>query len=370
MGDRRENVGKKLLMKPLESFGIGRMMTDEDFRITEISEQSANLLGATADFLIAKQLSSDIGPERDVLEEAAGGKIRLSKCKTADGATANICFRVMKVDGADSSGYDVIFLKESQALKCTGGESAHFQEVVHELEYNSAQTLFLERLIESTGHDLKTPLGIILGYCELLFKGKANGSTAEQERIHKTIYKNCAWISEMVERLEDFSSIVRRCKEERRSRVNFAAVLKETAAKLYKSSFTSQVKLCVEGEETAEITASPSVLAALCEELMKNAILYCRKDREVVFTVSLEGGKASASMEIPALEEDAPSINHLLDRIFVQPPDFHRESQETKTFCLGLGAVRYLVMLLGGSLTASSGRKESAVIAIEFPAAG
>lgn len=362
-----EKLGIKKALRPLEAFGIGRLITDADFRVVEISEQSARLLGAEPEDLLSKQLTGEIGPSRNVLEEAAEGKIHLSECRTADGGTINVCFRVMKLNGGSGSeGYDVIFLKESDTLKCSGGESVHFHEVIHELEYNHSQTVFLEKLIESTGHDLKTPLGVVLGYCELLFKGKGNGG-ADQDRIHRTIYKNCAWISEMVERLEDFTSIVKHGKDDKKQQVSLAGSLKEAAGRLYRTSFSSKVKLNIEGPESVAVSAPPSLVASMSDELLRNAILYSRSDREVTLAVSQDGSKATAIMLIPAMEDEAPTMNHLIERIFVQPPDFHKESAERKPVCLGLGAVKYLVIMMGGMMNASSGPGESARIVIELP---
>ncbi|HNQ77748.1 MAG TPA: PAS domain-containing sensor histidine kinase [Acidobacteriota bacterium] len=370
MSDVGEHVGKKRALRPLESFGIGRLITDEDFRVVEISEQSARLLGAEPEDLLSKRLTGEIGPRREVLEEAARGKIHLSECRTADGGTINVCFRVMKLNGgSDAEGFDVIFLKESDTQKCSGGESVHFHEVIHELDYNHAQTIFLERLLESTGHDLKTPLGVVLGYCELLFKGKANGA-GDSDRIHRTIYRNCAWISEMVERLEEFTSIVKHCKDEKRKPVSFTQALRDSAGRLSRTSFATKVKLHIEGPESSdtEISEPPNLIASMADELLRNAILYSRSDREVAISVSRDGKKVCAAMLIPAMEEDAPTMNHLMERVFVQPPDFHKESAEQKPVCLGLGAVKYLVMMMGGTMNASSGPGESARIVVELPA--
>lgn len=369
MPDRGEKVGKKASLKPLESFGIGRLVTDSDFRVTEISEPSARLLGAEPEDLLSRQLCSENGPKREVLEDASRGRIHLSECRTADGRTVNFCFRVMKLNGGESEGYDIVFMKESENQKCSGGESAHFHEMIHELEYNHAQTAFLERLFEATGHDLKTPLGVVLGYCELMFKGRSSQTAAEQERIQKTIYKNCAWISEMVEKLEDFTSTIRRCKEEKRVAVNLARSLRESAGKLYKTSFTTQVKLNVEGPETVTVEGSPSLFSLISDELLKNSILICKEDREVPVTVLQKGGRSIVIIEVPVLEEEAPSTTHLAERVFIHPPDFHKESAEVKTFCLGLGAVKYLAMMFGGSLTVTGSSREGARITLEFPSA-
>lgn len=370
MPDRGEKVEKKASLRPLETFGIGRLITDNDFRVTEISEPSARLLGAEPEELLSRQLCSENGPKREILEEAARGRIHLSECRTSDGRSANFCFRVIKLNGGESEGYDVVFMKESENLKCSGGESAHFHEMIQELEYKQAQTAFLERLLESTGHDLKTPLGVVLGYCELLFKGKATQAATEQERIQKTIYRNCAWISEMVEKLEDFTSTIRRCREEKREAVNLAQSLRESAGKLCKTSFTTQVKLNVEGPETVTVSGAPSLFSLISDELLKNSILICREDREILVTVLEKGGRSIVITEIPALVDEAPSTGHLAERVFIHPPDFHKESAEIKAFCLGLGAVKYLVMMLGGSLTVTGRSREGARITVEFPSGG
>jgi K+-sensing histidine kinase KdpD len=362
----REDLGRKRALRPIESFGIGRIITDSDFRVTEISEESARLLGGEPEQLLSRELSKDFGPRREILEQAAAGTIQLSECRTADGNTANACFRVLKLDGTQPEGYDVLFLKESSELKCSGSESVHFQEVMSGLSDNQAYTAFLDKLLESAGHDLKTPLGVVLGYCELLIKSKANSNSIDQERIHKTIYRNCAWISEMVEKLEDYASLVRRSKEERREIVNLAGALKETTERLSRTAFANQIKLNVESRGDIKVMAPPAIVAAMLDELLKNSILYCKKERELSIAVSREKGRPRVTVDIPSLEDDSPSFNHLVDRLFTQPPDFHKEQRETKPFCLGLGAVKSLAVMLGGAMSAIKGSDDRAQFILEF----
>jgi K+-sensing histidine kinase KdpD len=367
MKKRGEDLGRKRALRPIESFGVGRIITDNDFKIVETSEESARLLGAEPQQLFSQELSKDIGPAREVLEKAVNGTIQLSGCRTADGNTANACFRVLKLDGLQTEGYDILFMKESSELKCSGSESAHFREVLNELNDNQAHTEFLEKLLESTGHDLKTPLGVVLGYCELLFKYKQDSINVEQERIYKTIYRNCAWISEIVEKLEEFSSLVRRSKDEKREIVDLAGAIKETSDRLYKTAFVNQIALSSETPDDIKVMASPALISAILDELMKNAILYCKKERELSIKITNENLKANVIVEIPSLEDDAPSLNHLLDRIFIQPPDFYKEQREPKPLCLGLGAVKYLSIMLGGSISAVRWLNDGAALILELP---
>jgi K+-sensing histidine kinase KdpD len=370
MSSGRDVVGRKKAFMPIESFGIGRVITDMDFRITEISEESARLLGGNSDQLLSRQLSVDLGPKREVLEDAANGTIQLSECITADGTKANACFRVLKLNGKDGAafeGYDVLFLKESGELKCSGSESVHFHEVLSELDENRNHTVFLEKLLESVGHDLKTPIGVILGYCELVFKTKQGSLPGDNERVLKTIYKNCAWIADMVEQLELFSSLVRRGKEEQKESVSLSEQLKDTSARLSKTAFSSQVKLNLGHIEEIEVFTSPILLSTVLDEIFKNAILYCKKEREIEISLHKNKGNAKVVVEIQSLEEDFSSISHIADRLFIQPPDFHREPKDMKLSCLGLGAVRHLGILLGSSISAVKSANESACLILEMP---
>ncbi|MCX7831174.1 MAG: hypothetical protein N2445_09005, partial [Acidobacteria bacterium] len=106
-----ETEGKKEELPSFESLYAGRFQTDKNFKVTEISHESAALLNCPPEDIISKEFGSDFGPARSIIEDSLKGKIQLSDCKCLDGSSCNICLRVKERE--DQKGYNIVFFKES-----------------------------------------------------------------------------------------------------------------------------------------------------------------------------------------------------------------------------------------------------------------
>jgi len=115
----------------------------------------------------------------------------MCKFSGENGFSCNCCFRIKR----NKDGYNVIFLKEGNDFKCKDGEEVRLSELEREKEHFERYCHFLENVIASIGHDIKTPLGVILGYCELILRANSHPGPVDTDRAIRTIHRNCSWLA-------------------------------------------------------------------------------------------------------------------------------------------------------------------------------
>ncbi len=342
MSDERE--GKKEELPSFESLYVGRFKIDKNLRVVDISDESARILNCTAADLISKEFTADFGPGKNLFEDFLEGKVQICECKMVDGTSCNMCFRIK--ESSNGKGFDVVFAKECPPFECHDGESLHYRELLVKSRDLENHALFLENLFANIGYDLKTPLGIILGYCELLIKSKASASgSVDTERALRTIYRNCAWIADIVEKLELLVSLVKRGKGENKIWLDIKMYLQETISRHTRTSFAKMTRIETDKIDDIKILASPTLISLLFDEIIKNAVQFSRKGKEIVINLIRTDEKVKLTVEIASLEEEIPPLNHFIERLFPYTYDPKKDDYSTKVECLGLGAVKYLAHL-------------------------
>ncbi|MFB3851691.1 MAG: sensor histidine kinase [Acidobacteriota bacterium] len=360
---RDEREGKKEELQDFESLFVGRFKTDKDLRVLEISEASSELLNCSPSDIITKQFTVDFGPTKAIFEDSLKGKVQLCEFKNIDGTSCNACFRIK--ENEEGSGYDVVFIKEQPPFKCIDGESVHYRELLAKSQDIEKAGEFFENLFTNISYDLKTPLGIVLGYCEILFKAKTSNSPVDTERALRTIYRNCAWMADIVEKLESLAILVKRGKNENKIWLDLKDYLNDNISRLTKTSFSKMTKIETDKIEDVKIYASPTLISALFDEVLKNSIHYSKKGKEIVINLFKSNGTVKITIEIYSIEDEVPPLSHLSERLFPFAFDPKKDDFSTKVECLGLGAVKYLAHLNGFSFTIKRRLPEGETITLE-----
>ena len=361
MTDERE--GKKEELQTFESLFVGRFKTDKELRIMEISEASSELLNCSPSDIISKKFTTDFGPPKAFFDDALSGKVQLCEFKNLDGTSCNACFRARETLCGD--GYDIVFIKEQPPFKCMDGESVHYRELLLKSQDLERAGEFFENLFANISYDLKTPLGIVLGYCEILFKSKSSNSPVDTERALRTIYRNCAWMADIVEKIESLAVLVKRGKNENKVWLNLKDYLLDNISRLTKTSFAKMTRIETDKLDDVQIFASPTLISALLDEVLKNAIHYSKKGKEIVINLIKSNESIKLTIEICSLEDEVPPLSHLSERLFPYAFDPKKDDFSTKVECLGLGAVKYLAHLNGFSFSTKKRHPEGEIIVLE-----
>ncbi len=358
----RDFEGKMIRNFKPEDLLVGSILLDNDFRVVDISEESANLLNSLPSDLLSKKFGEDFGPSKSHLEENLNGITRMCEFSGENGFSCNCCFRIKKND----SGYDVIFFKEGSNFKCGDGKETQFSELKREKEHFERYCHFLENVLASIGHDIKTPLGVILGYCELILRANSHPSPVDTDRAIRTIHRNCSWLANVVENLEDFSSIIKRGKSEEKVLIDISSKLQETIKRLSKPSFAKQIRIELQNIQSVKIYASPIVLSALLDELIRNSIASCRKNGDIFINLMDDEQNKILEIEIPHLEEEFHPLTQLTERLFPILFDSKKEDFSEKVELLGFGAVKHLALSEKFNFKVQKSGVEGYILTLEF----
>ena len=338
-----------------ESLYVGKLILDGDLRVVEISDDSAQLLNCSPSDILSKKFCSDFGPKKAEFEECLNGRVQVCEFKTLNGDSFNACFRTK--ERSNKEGYEVVFIKETPHFSCQDGESVHYQQLLsHSVELEK-QAEFFENIFSNISYDLKTPIGIVLGYCELLLKSKTQGTQVDTERALRTIYRNCAWIADVVEKLESLTILVKRGKSENKVLLDLGNYINETVSRLTKISFAKMTRIETKRIDEIKLFASSTLVSLLIDELFKNAIYYCKRGKEIEVNLLKSKETIKLSVEISSLEDELPPLNHILD--------FKNDNFSAKVECLGLGAVKYLANLNDFSFNIKKKGSEGEIIILE-----
>lgn len=361
MSDEREGQRKNL--EDFESLFVGRFKTDKNLRVIEISDKSANLLNGVSSDIISRKFTTDFGPDMSFFEDSLKGRVQLCEFRMLDGTSCNMCLRIKECD--NNEGYDVVFCKDQPPFECHDGEGIHYRELLSKLKDLETSAIFFENLFAHVSYDLKTPLGIVLGYCELLFKSKSSASPVDSERALRTIYRNCAWMADILEKLESLASLVKMGKSENKGYINLKDYLQETVSRLAKTSFTKMTKITLNHIEDFQLYASPTLVSLLLDEILKNAVSFSRKGNEIIINILKSNETLKMTIEIVSLEEGLPPLNNLTEKLFPYTTDPKKDDFSTKVECLGLGAVKYLANLNGFSFEVKRKGAEGEIMILE-----
>lgn len=346
-----------------ESLYVGKFVLDRDVRVIEISDESAQLLNCHPSDILSKKFCSDFGPKKAEFEECLNGRVQVCEFKTLNGDSFNACFRTK--ERSNKEGYEVVFIKETPHFSCHDGESIHYQQLLFRTSELEKQAEFFEDIFSNISYDLKTPLGIVLGYCELLIKSKSQGTQVDPERALRTIYRNCAFIADGIEKLGSLTTLVKRGKGENKVWLDLDNYINETASRLTKASFAKMVRIETKRIDETKLFASPTLVSLLVDELFKNAIYYCKKAKEIYVNLLKSEETIKLSVEISHLEDELPPLNHFSDKLFPYAFDLKNDNFSAKVECLGLGAVKYLANLNGFSFNIKKKGSGEEVIILE-----
>jgi signal transduction histidine kinase/CheY-like chemotaxis protein len=246
--------------------------------------------------------------------------------------------------------------------------AAHYETLLHRAEEESARAEEAGRIkdefLSTLSHELRTPLSSILGWTRLLAGGKLNAD--QSSRAIESI-ERAGWAqSRLIEDLLDVSRIVGGRLQIATRPTLVQPIIGSVARSLEPAAAAKGIDVETHLDPTIGILAvDPDRLQQIAWHLLSNAIKFTPDEGRVTVTLRLSDHQVSLVVSDTGVgfsEEQGP----LLFERFRQA-----DSSSTRSYGgvgLGLGIVRHLVEMHGGTVTArSKGPNRGATFEVLLP---
>jgi PAS domain S-box-containing protein len=217
-------------------------------------------------------------------------------------------------------------------------------------------------MVANAGHELKTPLSIILGLSGRLLAATESGSTEHRdvERIRSNAYGLLKQVDDLLHaaRIDDGRVAVEPID------CDVAALVREAVGGFRALLDERDQRLVLHTPGRLPARVDEDKLVTVLANLLANAVRYAPRGGVVRCTAAVEDDLlvlevADSGPGIPAAERDA-----VFERFHQVGGARHRRSGGSG---LGLAIVRELVTLLGGTVTASDAPEGGALLRVELP---
>lgn len=208
-----------------------------------------------------------------------------------------------------------------------------------------------DEFLAMVSHELRTPLNTMLGWTQVLRKGKSDEKTLT--RAVDAIERSARQQAKFVEDLLDVTRIVNGNLRLEMQTVNLASVIEQVVDECAPTADAKSIKLEATLAET-DITVSgdPDRLRQVINNLLSNAVKFTPAGGRI--EIKLERENANAKITV---SDNGKGINpDFLPYVF----DRYRQADDTKTertdgLGLGLAIASSLVEMHGGTISAESG---------------
>jgi signal transduction histidine kinase/CheY-like chemotaxis protein len=207
-----------------------------------------------------------------------------------------------------------------------------------------------DEFLATLSHELRTPLTAIVGWADLLHRGKL--SPDETARAVDTIIRNATAQNQIIDELLDVSRIITGKLQLDLRPVDLAVVVKAAIGTVTPAANAKGIRLqLIQNPAGSYVMGDPERLQQVFWNLFSNAIKFTSKNGRVRVSVESVGSAAEVVVADTGLGIDAEFLPRIFDR-FTQ--DDSSSTRQARGLGLGLSIARQLVELHGGSIHAES----------------
>lgn len=199
-------------------------------------------------------------------------------------------------------------------------------------------------------HDLKTPLTSVVAYLNML---EEHPDMSEEERIRYT-HISLEKAERLGELIGEFFEITKYNLQDvtlETTTLNLSMLLEQIADELYGVLMEKRLQCKMEAGDNIMIEADPDKLVRVFDNILRNAIVYCTEDSEIMIQCTSMENQVKIVFE----NEGQTIPKEQLDKIFEK---FYRgdvsRSSRTGGAGLGLAIAKQIVSLHGGTICAES----------------
>ncbi|MGA9750765.1 MAG: histidine kinase dimerization/phospho-acceptor domain-containing protein [Acidobacteriota bacterium] len=216
----------------------------------------------------------------------------------------------------------------------------------HEPEHPpSAQSDLLAVLF----HELVTPPVVIHGYIELLLRGRYGLLSAEMEKPVRTVQRNIATLSAMVEAFLDLSRLLRSQEQEGRREVYLEDAWNHLLTSWEETGLVPRGRFLARTSHShLHVVSSEPLAAYVLEILALNALDMAAPSAVITADFGAQGEAAAWSLTIPERRRDAPPLVRYLERFVPEPS--RMPGLQTPSFHLGLPAAKMAAQRLDAEI--------------------
>ena len=209
--------------------------------------------------------------------------------------------------------------------------------------------------IANAGHELKTPLAALIGFIETLL-GPARDDEAARQRFLAIMHEQAKRMARLVDDLLSLSRIELNEHVAPTGRVALAPVVEEVARSLELRAAGRGVRIaCALPPDLPEVQGDRDELAQIFQNLLDNAIKYCRPHTEVSVTGAAGDGADAALVRVAVADQSegipAGHLPRLTERFYRVDTARSRELGGTG---LGLAIVKHVLNRHRGRLDIAS----------------
>ena len=223
-----------------------------------------------------------------------------------------------------------------------------------------------DEFLATLSHELRTPLNAVLGWANLLRSGVLEGAEAEQGL--EVIERNARLQAQLIEDLLDMSRIISGKLRLDVQRVELSTVIDAAIESIQPASDAKELRFQrVLDPHAGLVMGDPNRLQQIVWNLLSNAVKFTPKSGRIQVVLK----RVDSHVEIVVSDSGLGITPHFLPYVF----DRFRQADSSNTrryggLGLGLGIVRNLVELHGGTVQAmSEGEDKGATFVVSLPLA-
>lgn len=219
-----------------------------------------------------------------------------------------------------------------------------------------------EEFIAIAGHELRTPISVILGYCELL--ADPSPDPEQMREAVAIIERRARQLKELVDRVFDVAKLDAGVMELTPVPVDLRVFVEDLVAEYGPQAAVAGVRISAETTPVM-VEADRGRLRQVLDNLLSNAIKYTPPGGEVRLRSGSEEGEAFVEVADTGIGVAEDELPHLFDRLYRARSARERGIPGTG---LGLAVSRALAEAHGGSLTVEPNHPRGMVAMLRIPA--
>ena len=222
-----------------------------------------------------------------------------------------------------------------------------------------------EDFISMLTHDLKNPLGIILGSSTLVLDGKVGLLNKKQHKLLSNVVKGCGLMERLIEDFLTLSKLEAGQLKLDFEEVDINRLLQSTLQLLNPQFAEKQLNVSYSTEcKTVRVLADPFHLERVVSNLLVNAIKYNQEGSRIDVSAIKEGDKIRVDVADTGKGIAAEELPFVFDK-------FRRACsvESMKGTGLGLAIARELISAMGGEIWAESELGKGSVFSFRLPRA-
>ena len=220
--------------------------------------------------------------------------------------------------------------------------------------------------VSNVSHEIRTPLALISMYAETLLLKRVK-TEAKQEEYLNTIHQESARLTDIVNRILNFSRLEKNRLKYQFSKVNLHELVPEIMASLKPHLQASQVDCHFSsGVDEAWVFADSDVVKTMLVNLVDNAIKYSAdRDRKIEIRLVKKPKSVWVEVEDNGIGIAPRNQKHVFDQFYrVTEGDL---AHHAKGSGLGLNLVKRMMKAHGGSVALRSKLGEGSTFILKFP---